>query len=175
MVLALDGDSTMTSFVPWPLPAAALVLVLALLPPPLFAFEVLLTSPAAFVLAGTLFPSLHLRRNRRPYPWSHAAPQLKPSSRFSVFPRALLQTRLILLPQVESLVNSSTIGPMAEYAYLVVYLPRGTSRDARDAARRILTDHAEYGDWELSRLSLNADGSRKATLRRRIIRPVRTF
>ena len=71
--------------------------------------------------------------------------------------------------------NSSTIGPMAEYAYLVVYLPRGTSRDARDAARRIMTDHAEYGDWELSRLSLNADGSRKATLRRRIIRPVRTF
>ena len=71
--------------------------------------------------------------------------------------------------------NSSTIGPMADYAYLVVYLPRGTSRDARDAARKILTDHAEYGDWELSRLSLGADGSRKATLRRRIIRPVRTF
>ncbi len=58
---------------------------------------------------------------------------------------------------------------MAEYAYLVVYLPRGTSREARDAARRILTDHAEYGDWELSRLLLNADGSRKATLRRRIL------
>lgn len=61
---------------------------------------------------------------------------------------------------------------MADYAYLVVYLPRGTSRDT---ARRILTDHAEYGDWELSRLRLNADGSRKATLRRRIIRAVRTF
>jgi hypothetical protein len=61
---------------------------------------------------------------------------------------------------------------MAEYAYLVVYLPRGTSRDA---ARRILTDHAEYGQWELSRLRLNADGSRKVTLRRRIIRAVRTF
>ena len=71
--------------------------------------------------------------------------------------------------------NSSTIGPMSEYAYLVVYLPRGTSRDARDAALRILTEHAEYGDWELSRLLLNADGSRKATLRRRIIRAVRTF
>jgi Family of unknown function (DUF5703) len=61
---------------------------------------------------------------------------------------------------------------MAEYAYLVIYLPRGTSRDA---VRQILTDHAEYGDWELSRLRLNADGSRKATLRRRIIRAVRTF
>jgi len=61
---------------------------------------------------------------------------------------------------------------MTEYDYLVLYLPRGTSRDA---ARRVLTDHAEYGDWELARLRLFADGSRKATLRRRIIRAVRTF
>lgn len=61
---------------------------------------------------------------------------------------------------------------MAEYSYLVVTLPRGTSRDA---ARRILTDHAEYGHWELARMRLYPDGSRKATLRRKIIRPVRTW
>jgi hypothetical protein len=61
---------------------------------------------------------------------------------------------------------------MAEYSYLVLYLPRGTPRDV---ARRILTDHAEYGDWELARLLLNPDGSRKATLRRQIIRPVCTL
>jgi hypothetical protein len=61
---------------------------------------------------------------------------------------------------------------MAEYAYMVVHLPRGTSREA---ARRILTDHAEYGEWELARLRLYADGSRKVTLRRRIIRAVRTI
>jgi hypothetical protein len=61
---------------------------------------------------------------------------------------------------------------MTEYSYLDVYLPRGTTRDA---ARRILTDHAEYGRWELDRLRLNPDGSRKATLRRLIIRPVRTM
>jgi hypothetical protein len=60
---------------------------------------------------------------------------------------------------------------MAEFSYLVLYLPRGTSRDA---ARRILTDHAEYGNWELSRLRLYPDGSRKATLRRLIIRQART-
>lgn len=60
---------------------------------------------------------------------------------------------------------------MAEYAYLMVYLPRGTSREG---ARRILTDHAEYGNWELSRLRLYPDGSRKATLRRLIIRQSRT-
>ena len=61
---------------------------------------------------------------------------------------------------------------MAEYTYMVVHLPRGTSREA---ARRILTDHAEYGEWELARLRLYADGSRKVTLRRRIIRAVRTI
>lgn len=59
---------------------------------------------------------------------------------------------------------------MTEYSYLVLYLPRGLSRDA---ARRILTEHAEYGHWELARLRLNPDGSRKATLRRKIIRPDR--
>ncbi len=60
---------------------------------------------------------------------------------------------------------------MAEYSYLSLYIPRGTSRDA---ARRMLTDHAEYGHWELSRLRLYPDGSRKATLRRRIIRQRRS-
>jgi len=59
---------------------------------------------------------------------------------------------------------------MAEYSYKLLYLPRGTSRDA---ARRILTDHAEYGNWELSRMRLYPDGSRKATLRRLIIRQAR--
>jgi len=59
---------------------------------------------------------------------------------------------------------------MADYSYLVVNLPRGTSRDA---ARRILADHAEYGRWELATLRLYADGSRTATLRRQIIRPRR--
>ena len=60
---------------------------------------------------------------------------------------------------------------MAEYSYLVLHLPRGTSRDV---ARRILTDHAEYGHWELAKLLLHADGRRTATLRRKIIRVIRT-
>ena len=61
---------------------------------------------------------------------------------------------------------------MAEYSYLVLYLPRGTPREV---ARRMLTDHAEYGRWELARVALSADGSGKATLRRQIIRPARTL
>jgi Family of unknown function (DUF5703) len=67
--------------------------------------------------------------------------------------------------------RSFTMKVMAEYSYLVLYLPRGMPRDA---ARRLLTDHAEYGHWELARMRLNPDGSRKATLRRQIIRQVRT-
>ncbi len=57
---------------------------------------------------------------------------------------------------------------MTEYSYLILNLPRSTSRDV---ARRILADHAEYGNWELAKLRLAADGSRIATLRRKIIRP----
>lgn len=60
---------------------------------------------------------------------------------------------------------------MAEYSYRVLNLPPGTSRDV---ARRILTEHAEYGHWELAKLRLHADGRRTATLRRRIIRVIAT-
>jgi hypothetical protein len=57
---------------------------------------------------------------------------------------------------------------MAEYSYLVLYLPRGTPRDV---ARRILTDHAEYGRWELERSVTYFGGRTRTWLRRRIIRP----
>jgi Family of unknown function (DUF5703) len=60
---------------------------------------------------------------------------------------------------------------MMDYSYLVLYIPPSTSRDA---ARQMLADHAEYGHWELSRMRVYADGSRKATLRRPIIRQVRS-
>ncbi|MEU7039914.1 DUF5703 family protein [Streptomyces varsoviensis] len=56
---------------------------------------------------------------------------------------------------------------MPEYEFCDVYVPRGVSRKA---TARLLTDHAEYGHWELDRLRLNPDGSRKVRLRRRIIR-----
>ncbi|MFH7600543.1 DUF5703 family protein [Streptomyces racemochromogenes] len=59
---------------------------------------------------------------------------------------------------------------MPEYEFVDVYVPRGTPRKE---ATRLLTDHAEYGHWELDRLTLYQDGSRRARLRRRIIRQVR--
>jgi len=60
---------------------------------------------------------------------------------------------------------------LPEYEYQSLRLPRGTSRNA---ARQLLTDHAEYGQWELDRLRLYPDGSRTVRLKRRIIRQVRS-
>ena len=56
---------------------------------------------------------------------------------------------------------------VSEYETREIYLPRGISREE---SRRSLTEHAEYGAWELARLRLYADGSRRVWLRRRIIR-----
>ncbi|WP_196791966.1 DUF5703 family protein [Motilibacter deserti] len=60
---------------------------------------------------------------------------------------------------------------MREWETQVLFMPRGTTRGD---ARRLLTEQAEYGHWELWRLRLYADGSRRAWLRRRVIRVART-
>ena len=54
-----------------------------------------------------------------------------------------------------------------QYEYRVLTLPRTTSRND---ARRLLTEEAEYGRWELARTRLFAGGERKVWLRRKIIR-----
>jgi len=54
-----------------------------------------------------------------------------------------------------------------QYEYRVLTIPRSTSRND---ARRLLTDEAEYGRWELARTLLYSGGERKVWLRRRIIR-----
>ncbi|GAB2829080.1 hypothetical protein GCM10027176_36590 [Actinoallomurus bryophytorum] len=61
---------------------------------------------------------------------------------------------------------------MLEYSYLVLRLPRGTTRDA---ARQILVEHAERGGWELVRVRVYPDGRRRIQLRRKVIRAKRTF
>jgi len=58
-----------------------------------------------------------------------------------------------------------------DYEYRVLTLPRHTPGAE---VRRILTDHAEYGRWELARVRLYAGGMRRVWLRRRIIRVART-
>jgi hypothetical protein len=59
-----------------------------------------------------------------------------------------------------------------EYSYLDLYFPRETSREA---ARQVLTEHAEHGQWELDRLRLYPDGRRYVRLRRKVIRVSRTM
>lgn len=54
-----------------------------------------------------------------------------------------------------------------EFEVRHVRLPRQSSRNA---VRRLLTDQAEYGGWELMRLRRYRDGTRDAWLRRKVIR-----
>ncbi|MGC0144580.1 DUF5703 family protein [Pseudactinotalea sp. Z1732] len=55
----------------------------------------------------------------------------------------------------------------AHYETRVFTLP---ARSSRHDVRRLLTEHAEYGRWELARLCLYAGGERKVWLRRKIYR-----
>jgi hypothetical protein len=68
--------------------------------------------------------------------------------------------------------SGSTTTGVGEYEFQRFWLPRTHSRTA---VRRLLTDRAEYGGWELARLRLFPDGTRRVTMRRRIIRVARTL
>jgi hypothetical protein len=57
------------------------------------------------------------------------------------------------------------------YEYRRLILPRTTSRTE---ARQLLTEHAEYGRWELARVRLYMGGARSVLLRRRILRVQRS-
>src|SRR5580658_2685137 len=98
MVLALEGDSTMTSLVP--------PLLLTFEAVPVFAFAV------AF-LAGTLFPSCNLRVDRLPDPMVTRRPSAVTAGPVRCVPSGSPDRGQILPPQVESPANLSTIGPMA--------------------------------------------------------------
>lgn len=58
-----------------------------------------------------------------------------------------------------------------EYEYRVMTLPRSTSRAE---ARQLMTEHAEYGRWELARVVVYLGGARRIWLRRRILRVARS-
>ena len=55
----------------------------------------------------------------------------------------------------------------AQYEFRVLSLPPSASRSE---VRRLLTEQAEYGRWELARTRLYMGGARKVWLRRKIIR-----
>lgn len=60
---------------------------------------------------------------------------------------------------------------MIEYEYRVLRFPQQTSRGD---IRKLLTDEAEYGHWELARVRLYLGGHRRVWLRRKIIKVQRT-
>jgi hypothetical protein len=59
-----------------------------------------------------------------------------------------------------------------EYEFEKLTIPRDLSRNA---VTRMLVDRAEHGGWELDRLRLSPDGTRRVVLRRKIIRQRSTY
>lgn len=45
---------------------------------------------------------------------------------------------------------------------------------SRNVVTRLLVERAEHGGWELDRVRIGPDGTRRVVLRRKIIRAVRT-
>ena len=56
------------------------------------------------------------------------------------------------------------VSAAGEYEYAPLRIPPGTSRSA---AAQLMSLQADTGGWELARLQLHADGTRKVVLRRR--------
>ncbi|MCP2266733.1 DUF5703 family protein [Promicromonospora thailandica] len=63
--------------------------------------------------------------------------------------------------------DGSALRQHNQYEYRVVTFEPGTSVPD---ARKVLTEEAEYGRWELARTLLYIGGRRKVWLRRKIIR-----
>ena len=57
-----------------------------------------------------------------------------------------------------------------EWEFEKVTLPRDLSRNV---VTRLLVERAEHGGWELDRMRIGPDGTRRVILRRKIIRQVR--
>ena len=57
--------------------------------------------------------------------------------------------------------------PGVEYEFSKMLIPRDLSRAA---VTRMLVEQAEKGGWELDRVRITYDGTRRVQLRRRIIR-----
>ena len=62
------------------------------------------------------------------------------------------------------------LSPGVEYEFERLTISRDFSRNA---VTRMLTDRAEHGGWELDRMRLSPDGTRRVVLKRKIIRQQR--
>ena len=57
------------------------------------------------------------------------------------------------------------VSSAGEYEYAPLRIPPGTSRSA---AAQLMSMQSDTGGWELERLQLHADGTRKVIMRRRM-------
>ena len=61
-------------------------------------------------------------------------------------------------------------GRGVEWEFETLVLPKDFSRNV---ATRVLVERAEHGGWELDRVRISPDGTRRVVLRRKIIRQQR--
>jgi hypothetical protein len=73
---------------------------------------------------------------------------------------------------LDTVVRRRALGSAVEYEFDKLTISRDFSRSA---VTRMLVDRAEHGGWELDRLRLAPDGTRRVVLRRKIIRARSTY
>ena len=73
---------------------------------------------------------------------------------------------------VDTVARRRALKPGVEYEFDKLTISRELSRSA---VTRMLVERAEHGGWELDRLRLTPDGTRRVVLRRKIIRQRSTY
>jgi uncharacterized protein DUF5703 len=74
--------------------------------------------------------------------------------------------------QILTSAQRRALSPGVEYEFERLTISREFSRSS---VTRMLVDRAEHGGWELDRLRLSPDGTRRVVLRRKIIRQRSTY
>jgi hypothetical protein len=74
--------------------------------------------------------------------------------------------------QIHTSAQRRALSPGVEYEFERLTISRELSRSS---VTRMLVDRAEHGGWELDRLRLSPDGTRRVVLRRKIIRQRSTY
>jgi len=75
-------------------------------------------------------------------------------------------------PPLLTSAHRRALGPGVEFEFDRLTISRELSRNA---VTRMLVERAEHGGWELDRLRLSPDGTRRVVLRRKIIRQRSTY
>ena len=73
---------------------------------------------------------------------------------------------------LDTMARRRALGPGVEFEFEQLTISREFSRSV---VTRMLVDRAEHGGWELDRLRLSPDGTRRVVLRRKIIRQRSTY